>query len=270
MAEDIIVEAKKCLKCKNASCRKACPVDTPINEIMQFVVDNKIHEAGEILFNNNPLSVICALICPHEIQCEGSCVLGKKGDAVKIGMVEHYISDFYLNFSEKNPAMKKNQKVAIIGSGPAGLTIAFYLTQKGYDITIFEAHDKIGGVLRYGIPEFRLPKSVLERLSKKLLLLGIKVRPNTMIGKTITLDQLFRDGYKAVFIGTGVWQPKTLNIKGESLSNVHFAIDYLKSPEVYSLGDRVCVIGAGNSAIDVARTAIRSGSSSVTIMYHKG
>jgi glutamate synthase (NADPH/NADH) small chain len=270
MANYITDEIKKCLKCRNASCRKACPVDTPINEIMQYVMENKIYEAGELLFDNNPLSVVCSLICPHELQCEGNCVLGIKGSPVKIGAIEHYISDYYLNFPTENPPMQKKERVAIIGSGPAGITIAFCLAKKGYDITIFEAHDKIGGVLRYGIPEFRLPKTFLEKLKKKLLDYGVKVRPNTLIGQIITIDDLFRDGYKAIFIGTGVWRPNTLNVKGESLGHVHYAIDYLKNPDVYTLGNRVCIIGAGNVAVDVARTAIRYGCREVTILYHKG
>jgi glutamate synthase (NADPH/NADH) small chain len=270
MIDNIIDETKKCLKCKNAKCRRACPVDTPINKIMQYVNEDKIYEAGELLFNNNPLSVVCSLICPHEIQCEGNCLLGIKGSPVKISAVEHYISDFYLNFPGKGPCHGQKQKVAIIGSGPAGITIAFCLAGKGYDVTIFEAHDKIGGVLRYGIPEFRLPKVILEKLKNKLLHLGVRIRPNTLIGQIITIDHLFRDGYMAIFIGTGVWRPNTLNIKGESLGHVHFAIDYLKNPDVYTLGQKVCIIGAGNVAVDVARTAIRNGSRGVTILYHKG
>ena len=223
-----------------------------------------------MLFANNPLSVICSLVCPHEKQCEGHCVLGKKGDPIKVGMVENYISDYYLNYVETTPQKKNGKRVAIVGSGPAGITIAILLAAKGYRITIFEAHDKIGGVLRYGIPEFRLPKTILDKLKDKLIEMGIKIRPNTLIGPTITVDDLFRDGYKAVFIGTGVWNPNTLKIKGETLGHVHYAIDYLKSPEVYTLGKRVCIIGAGNVAMDVARTALRNGSRDVTIMYRKG
>jgi glutamate synthase (NADPH/NADH) small chain len=167
------------------------------------------------------------------------------------------------------PNCKKEpgKKVAIIGSGPAGITIAVILASRGYDITIFEAHDKIGGVLMYGIPEFRLPKSVLMKLKTKIIEMGIKIRPNTMIGPVLTIDDLFRDGYKAVFIGTGVWRPKSLGIKGESLGHVHYAIDYLKNPEAYILGEKLCIIGCGNVAIDVARTAIRSGVRHVTILY---
>ena len=162
--------------------------------------------------------------------------------------------------------LKKNGlKAGIIGSGPAGITIAVILAQRGYDITIFESREKIGGVLRYGIPEFRLPKSILERYKEKLIELGIKIRPNTAIGTTISVDDMFRDGYSAIFIGTGVWKPNTLHIKGETLGNVHYAINYLTNPDVYRLGDTVNIIGAGNSAMDVARTALRHGAKKVTV-----
>ena len=156
-------------------------------------------------------------------------------------------------------------KAGIIGSGPAGITIAVILAQRGYDITIFESREKIGGVLRYGIPEFRLPKSILERYKEKLIELGIKIRLNTAIGTTISVDDMFRDGYSAIFIGTGVWKPNTLHIKGETLGNVHYAINYLTNPDVYRLGDTVNIIGAGNSAMDVARTALRHGAKKVTV-----
>lgn len=158
------------------------------------------------------------------------------------------------------PAKPNGKKAAIIGSGPAGLTIAVILARYGYDVTIFESHDKIGGVLRYGIPEFRLPKSVLDDFEyRHLLLKDIKVRPNTDVGKALRVEDLFRDGYKAVFIGTGVWRPNALHIKGESLGHVHFAINYLQNPDVYHLGSRLIVIGAGNAAMDVCRTALRNG-----------
>ena len=156
-------------------------------------------------------------------------------------------------------------RAGIIGSGPAGITIAVILAQRGYDITIFESREKIGGVLRYGIPEFRLPKSILERYKEKLIELGIKIRPNTAIGTTISVDDMFRDGYSAIFIGTGVWKPNTLHIKGETLGNVHYAINYLTNTDVYRLGDTVNIIGAGNSAMDVARTALRHGAKKVTV-----
>ena len=270
MGRHIIEEAKRCLQCKKPRCREGCPVGTPVNEIINMLLDGQIGEAGKKLFDNNPLSVVCSLVCPHENQCEGNCVLGNKGSPVQISNIENYISDYYLNIKKPKPIKDPNKKIAIIGSGPAGITIAFLLSSKGYDITIFEAHDKIGGVLRYGIPEFRLPKTILEQLKNTLIELGIKIRPNTLIGPTLTIDDLFRDGYKAIFIGTGVWKPNKLNIKGETLGHVHFAIDYLKNPDVYDLGNRVCIIGAGNVALDVARTAVRNGSNHVYIMYRKG
>ncbi|WP_133629282.1 NAD(P)-dependent oxidoreductase [Fonticella tunisiensis] len=270
MAKHIVEEANRCLQCKVPLCKKGCPVSTPFNEVVGMLLKGEIKKAGETLFNNNPLSVVCSLVCPHEKQCEGHCVLGRKGNPIQVSSVEHYISDYYLNIVKTDAKIDPNKKVAIIGSGPAGITIATILASKGYDITMFEAHDKIGGVLRYGIPEFRLPKEILERIKKNLVNMGVKIRPNTLIGPVITIDDLFRDGYRAVFIGTGVWKPQRLNIKGESLGHVHYAIDYLKNPEVYNLGNRVCVIGAGNVACDVARTAIRNGSREVTILYRKG
>ncbi|GKX65682.1 NAD(P)-dependent oxidoreductase [Inconstantimicrobium mannanitabidum] len=270
MSDIIISEAKRCLQCKNPFCKKACPVNTPFNEVVKLFLEGNIIKAGEILFNNNPLSVVCSLVCPHSNQCEGNCIRGRKGDSIKVSMVEHYISDYYLNFVSAEVKKNKDKKVGIIGSGPAGITIAIILASKGYDITIFEAHDKIGGVMRYGIPEFRLPKAILDKLREKLISMGVNIRPNTLIGSAITIDDLFRDGYKAVFIGTGVWNPKGLGIKGETFGHVHYAIDYLKSPEVYNLGEKVCIVGAGNVAMDVARTALRNGSRKVYIMYRKG
>lgn len=270
MGEFVLTEAKRCLQCKVPLCKKGCPVGTPVNEIVKMLLEGHIEEAGEVLFKNNPLSVVCSHICPHSRQCEGHCVLGKKGSPIQISHIENYISDYYLNLIPTKYEVEKDKKVAIIGSGPAGITIAFILASRGYDITIFEAHDKIGGVMRYGIPEFRLPKEILDKIKEKLVNMGIKIRPNTLIGPTISIDDLFRDGYKAVFIGTGVWKPRGLTIKGETLGNVHYAIDYLKNPDVYSLGKKVCIIGAGNVAMDVARTAIRKGSKEVYIIFRAG
>ena len=166
-------------------------------------------------------------------------------------------------------APSNGKKVAVIGAGPAGITIAIMLTKKGYEVTIFDARDKIGGVLQYGIPDFRLPKTILERYKKKLREIGIKIRPNTTIGGALEIKDLFRDGYESIFIGTGVWRPKKLGIRGESLGNVHFAIDYLANPDSYELGDTVAIIGMGNSAMDVARTALRKGARKVTL-YARG
>ena len=264
MALHVMDEANRCLQCKNPRCRTGCPINTNIPEAIRLLKENKLNEAGKMLFFNNPLTTVCSLVCNHEKQCEGHCVLGIKGTPVHFSTIENYISTTYANQMTEGPKPSNGMKVAIVGSGPAGLTIAVILARYGYDVTIFEIRDKIGGVLRYGIPEFRLPKSVLDDFEyRHLRLKGIKVRPNTTIGTSITVDDLFRDGYKAIFVGTGTWRPKTLGIKGESLGNVHFAIDYLTSPDAYHLGDTVNIIGVGNSAMDVARTAIRHGSRNV-------
>ena len=191
--------------------------------------------------------------------------MNRKGSTVHISSIENYISENYFDKLSFSGIEKNGLKAGIIGSGPAGITIAVILAQRGYDITIFESREKIGGVLRYGIPEFRLPKSILERYKEKLIELGIKIRPNTAIGTTISVDDMFRDGYSAIFIGTGVWKPNTLHVKGETLGNVHYAINYLTNPVVYRLGDTVNIIGAGNSAMDVARTALRHGAKKVTV-----
>lgn len=260
MALHVMDEANHCLGCKNPRCQQGCPIHTNIPEVIRLLKDNKLNEAGRMLFENNPLTTVCSLICNHENQCEGHCVRGIKGDPVHFSVIENYISSTYASQMTQGPAEPNGKRVAIIGSGPAGLTIAVILARYGYDVTIFESHDKIGGVLRYGIPEFRLPKSVLDDFEyRHLRLKDIKVRPNTDVGKALKIDDLFRDGYKAIFIGTGVWRPNTLGIKGESLGHVHFAINYLQNPDVYHLGNRVVLIGAGNAAMDVARTAIRHG-----------
>ena len=269
MAIHVVNEARRCLHCKKPMCREGCPIHTPIPDMIQMFLNNQMEQAGEMLFENNPLSIVCSLVCDHEKQCEGHCVRGIKGEPVHISSIENYISDACLERIDLKRAAARGKRVAIVGSGPAGITIAVLLAQKGYDVTLFESHDKIGGVLRYGIPDFRLPKSILDRYKTQLVRLGIKIRPNTVIGTTLTLDDLQRDGYKAIFIGTGVWRPRKLGIPGESLGNVHFAINYLQNPDVYDLGDDLVVIGAGNSAMDVARTALRKGVRHVTVFCRR-
>ena len=265
MALHIMDEANRCLGCKVPQCQKGCPIHTPIPEVIKLLKANRLEEAGRMLFENNPLTTVCSLVCNHENQCEGHCVLGKKGAPVHFSSIENYISTFYANKMTKGPAPSNGMKVAIIGSGPAGITIAIILARYGYDVTIFEGKDKIGGVLRYGIPEFRLPKTVLDDIKYRHIdLKGIKFRPNTHIGSAIGIDDLFRDGYKSIFVGTGVWKPNALHIKGETFGNVHFGINYLNNPDSYQLGQRVIVIGAGNAAMDVARTAIRKGVRTLT------
>lgn len=271
MGKHILEEAGRCLQCKKPQCSRGCPVGTPVNTAIRLLLSNKIRDAGALLFENNPLSVVCSLICPHEKFCEGHCILGKKQSPVQWSDIEHYISSYFLDRLQADrfqPAERK-ERIAIVGSGPAGLTVAFILAIHGYRITIFESKDHIGGVLQYGIPDFRLPKNILTKLHGALLRLQVKVRPNMLIGPVITLDDLLADGYKAVFIGTGVWNPKPLRLPGETLGQVHYAINYLKNPDVCTLGYRVAVIGSGNVAMDVARTALRKGSE-VTILYHRG
>ncbi|MBQ7370605.1 MAG: NAD(P)-dependent oxidoreductase [Blautia sp.] len=269
MAVHVIDEAKRCLNCKKPMCRQGCPIHTEIPKMIEAFKNNRLNEAGDLLFSNNPLSVICSLVCNHERQCEGHCVLGRKGSPVQISSIEHYISDSCLDKLKIPCEPKRNQKAAVIGAGPAGLTIAVILAKLGYDITIFDAREKIGGVLQYGIPEYRLPKTILDRYRKKLAELGIRFRPNTTIGGTLEIEDLFRDGYRSIFIGTGVWRPKKLGIPGESLGNVHFGLDYLCSPDSFELGENVAVIGLGNTAVDAARTALRHGVRNVTL-YGRG
>ena len=260
MALHVMDEANRCLQCKVPQCQKGCPISTNIPLAIKLLKENKLDEAGKMLFENNPLTTVCSLVCNHENQCEGHCVLGRKGAPVHFSTIENYISTTYANKMTEGPKPSNGMRVAIIGSGPAGITIAIILARYGYQVTIFEGKDKIGGVLRYGFPEFRLPKSVLDDIEyRHLELKGIKVRPNTLIGSAITIEDLFRDGYKSIFVGTGVWNPNTLHIKGETFGNVHFGINYLNNPDSYKLGERVIVIGAGNAAMDVARTAIRKG-----------
>ena len=261
MALHIMDEANRCLQCKVPQCQKGCPINTNIPEAIRLLKENKLDEAGRMLFENNPLTTVCSLVCNHEKQCEGHCVLGRKGAPVHFSTIENYISSTYANKMTKGPAPSNGMRVAIIGSGPAGITIAIILARYGYQVTIFEGKDKIGGVLRYGTPEFRLQKSILDDIQyRHLEMKGIKIRPNTSIGGgAIGIDDLFRDGYKAIFIGTGVWNPNALHIKGETFGNVHFGINYLNNPDSYKLGEKVIVIGAGNAAMDVARTAIRKG-----------
>ncbi|HEY5576014.1 MAG TPA: NAD(P)-binding protein, partial [Clostridiaceae bacterium] len=207
--KNLMDEANRCLLCKNARCQQKCPINTPIPEVMKLFKDGQIKEAGELLFSNNPLSAICAVVCPHENQCKGNCIRGIKVEPIEFYEIENFISHTFLESATFNkPEKMLDDRIAIVGSGPAGITIAFLLAIKGYKVTMFESKEKIGGVLRYGIPEFRLPKDILDKIQEKLLQLGVNIRPNTLIGPVITIDKLFSDGYKAIFLGTGVWNPR--------------------------------------------------------------
>ena len=261
----IETEAARCLNCKVPICQKHCPISTPIPHIIRLFKEKQVMQAGAELFANNPMSVVCATVCNHEAQCAGHCILGKKSTPVQFYDIEKFISDTYLDRMKANPAPKKGVRVAIIGSGPAGLTVAILLAQSGYDVTIFEKKHLVGGMLRYGIPEFRLPKSVLDRYQKLLAKLGVKIRSATTIGGALKIEDLLRDGYASVFVGTGAWRPRTLGVHGECLPNVHFGVSYLENAGNVDLGKTVAVIGMGNVAMDVARTAFRHGAERVML-----
>lgn len=266
MAHNVIAEAKRCLNCKNPMCRKGCPINTPIPDMISEFLNGNIREAGKMLFDNNPLSAVCSLVCNHANQCQGHCVRGIKGEPVQISTIEHFISSNYLDCLEVEKAPSNGIKVAVVGSGPAGITISIKMAQLGYDVTVFESKTRIGGVLRYGIPEFRLPKAIVDRYEKLMRKLGVKIKFNVTIGKAFGVEELFRDGFKAVSIGTGVTWPIALNIKGETLGHVHYGVHYLEKPDVYYLGESLIIIGAGNVAMDVARTALRRGVRDVKIL----
>ena len=266
--KELQLEANRCLGCKNARCSNKCPINTPIPQVIELFKDGKVEEAGEILFENNPLSLVCSIVCPHERQCYGNCIRGIKGDSVNFYEIERYISGKYLeNFSLKLDK-KLDSKVAIVGGGPAGISVAFNLALKGYDVTIFEKNQKLGGVLRYGIPNFRLDKSIIDLIEEKLIQLGVKIRNNISVLDNIKLEDLFRDGYDAVFLGIGLEEAKAIKMKGETRHNVHYAIDYLKAPDSIDLGNNVGIIGAGNVAMDAARTVRKTGANT-TVYYRR-
>lgn len=263
MAIHIVNEANKCLNCKKPLCQQGCPVHTPIPKVIAAFKEKKLNEAGQMLFENNPMSMICSIVCDHGSQCEGHCVLGKKKSPVHFSSIENYISDTYFDRMKINCKPANGKKVAVIGAGPAGLTIAFKLAPLGYDVTIFEERSLIGGIMQYGIPEFRLHKSILERYHRKLVEIGVKVRPNTVVGGAVGIGEMLRDGYDSIFIGTGAWRPIKLGIKGESLGNVIYGLDYLRNTTAFQTGAKVAVIGVGNAAMDVARSALRNGAEKV-------
>ncbi len=271
MERNMIDESNRCLTCRNnARCSQGCPVSTAIPQVVELYRQGKLDEAGRVLFENNPLSLICSMVCPHENNCVGNCILGIKGEPIDFPAIEREISSKYLKEGVFEQEKTQDGRVAIIGSGPSGITLSFILARRGYRVTIFEKHSKLGGVLRYGIPEFRLPKEILDTMEERLLDLGVKIRYNDLIGPVNNVEKFLEDGYNAVFIGTGVWNPKPMGVKGETLGHVHYAINYLKSPESFRLGRRVAVIGAGNVAMDAARTAKRRGAEDVFILYRRG
>jgi len=254
---DIFSEANRCLKCKKPRCSEFCPAGTPIPQVMNLFLEGKIMDAGKLLFENNPLSAITSIVCPHENNCFGHCVLGTKSQPISFFEIEQYVSMFYLESVKLEKPKSNGIKTAVIGAGPAGMAMSIRLALKGFDVTLIEAKEQIGGVLRFGIPEFRLPNSVIDKYYRIFSDLGIKFKPNTFIGSTVTMDDMFIDGYKAIFISVGTAKPRKLGLLGETLGHVHYAIDFLKSPNSYFLGNNVVVIGAGNVAMDSARMAVR-------------
>ena len=254
---ELMSEANRCLKCKVPRCKKGCPISTDIPTIMSIFLEGKEHEAGKILFENNPLSAICSIVCPHENNCYGNCVLGIKQTPISFYKIEQYVSGKYIKECELNPPEKNGMNIAVIGAGPAGISMSILMAQKGFRVTLMEAQEQIGGVLRYGIPDFRLPREKVDAYRDVLRRLGVSVKPNCHIGSNLLLEDMFIDGYDAIFLAVGTAKPNRLGLLGETLGHVHFAIDYLKAPKSYELGKKVIVIGAGNVAMDVARTAKR-------------
>ncbi|GAB7141093.1 NADPH-dependent glutamate synthase [Deferribacterales bacterium RsTz2092] len=276
-------EASRCLECPKPLCRDGCPVGIQIPQFIHFVKGGDFESAYNKIAEDSNLPAICGRVCPQEEQCEKRCVRGIKGDAVSIGALERFVADWYMNNKQFAPAdIKQNGKrVAVVGAGPSGLTCAADLAKRGYSVTVFEALHKAGGVLSYGIPEFRLPKALVAREIKNLETLGVKFETNVVIGKSVTVDELFADGFRAVFIGSGAGLPTFMNIEGENLNGVYAANEYLTRSNLmkaYSKdsttpikrGGRVAVVGAGNVAMDSARTALRLGASEVTIVYRRG
>ncbi len=278
-------EASRCLHCKNPRCVGACPVGINIPEFIAQIKDGQISRAAEIIDRDSSLPAVCGRVCPQERQCEGSCVLGIKGESVAIGNLERFTADYCAENAcspKSEPAVLNNPaKVAVIGSGPSGLACASDLAKWGYDVTVFEALHRLGGVLAYGIPEFRLPKdTVLEREIDSLRSLGVKFETNVIIGRTLTIDELFdNEGFKAVFIGSGAGLPKFMGIPGENLNGVFSANEFLTRNNLMRayredymtpvhIGEKVCVVGGGNVAMDAARTALRLGAD-VHIVYRR-
>ena len=280
--EMAIDEALRCLNCKNMPCVTGCPVNIHIPEFISKVKEGDFEGAYEIISKTSSLPAVCGRVCPQETQCESKCVRGIKGEPVGIGRLERFVADWHNAHSDKAPktAPKNGHRVAVVGSGPSGLTCAGDLAKLGYDVTVFEALHTAGGVLVYGIPEFRLPKSIVKKEVHNLETMGVKMQTNVVVGKTLTVDELFEDGFEAVFIGSGAGLPSFMGIPGESLKGVYSANEfltrsnlmkaYLENPDTPIMkGGRVAVVGGGNVAMDAARTALRLGAEKVYIVYRR-
>ena len=282
--ETAIAEARRCLNCKNPRCRTGCPVSVRIPEFIAKVAQGDFDGAYEIITSTNSLPAVCGRVCPQEKQCESKCVRAIKGESVAIGRLERFVADYHMAKKSK-PAVKvpesNGHRIAVIGSGPAGLTCAGDLRKLGYDVTIFEAFHKSGGVLVYGIPQFRLPKEIVAAEIENLKAMGVKIVNNAIIGKSITVDELFDDGFEAIFIGSGAGLPQFLHIPGENLMGVYSANELLTRTNLMKAYrddydtpikrfNKVAVVGAGNVAMDAARVAKRLGASEVHVVYRRG
>lgn len=277
-----VAEAQRCLNCKNTPCVEGCPVNVPIPEFISKIKESDFEAAYDVISMSSSLPAVCGRVCPQETQCESKCTLGIKFEPVGIGRLERFVADFHnKNFNgEPELPTQNGHKVAVVGSGPAGLTCAGDLAKKGYKVTVFEALHVAGGVLVYGIPEFRLPKNIVAKEVETLKKYGVDIETNVVIGKTETVDELFDNGYEAVFIGSGAGLPRFMNIKGESLKGVYSANEFLTRVNLMKAykadaqtpvmrAKNVAVVGGGNVAMDAARTALRLGAENVYIVYRR-
>lgn len=280
--ETAVNEALRCLNCKNMPCVKGCPVNIHIPAFIDKIKECDFEGAYKIISSSSSLPAVCGRVCPQEKQCEANCVRGIKGESVGIGRLERFVADWHNNHSNDAPITqeKNGHKVAVIGSGPSGLTCAGDLARMGYSVSVFEALHTAGGVLVYGIPEFRLPKKIVQKEIDNLISIGVEINTNIIIGKTLTIDELFDIGYEAVFIGSGAGLPSFMGIKGETLKGVYSANEFLTRSNLMKAyledsttpimkGGRVCVVGGGNVAMDSARTALRLGAEKVYIVYRR-
>ncbi len=280
--ETALNEATRCLNCKNMPCVSGCPVKINIPAFIAKVKEGQFEEAYNIISQSSSLPAVCGRVCPQEKQCESKCIRGIKGEPVGIGRLERFVADWHNEHDANNVVLPKNNghKVAVVGSGPAGLTCAGALAKKGYQVTVFEALHIPGGVLVYGIPEFRLPKKIVEKEINTLKKYGVQIETNVVIGKTVTVDELFEEGFEAVFIASGAGLPRFMGIKGESLKGVYSANEFLTRTNLMKAyledsstpikkGKNVAVVGGGNVAMDAARSALRLGADNVYIVYRR-